>query len=119
MAKAVNAGFVRLSHEIFQNMQKINAFNKDQAHLLQEMLKDTITAFNERIYTLSEAHFNQRQDCMLNCRKRTAEEVTRALSTEANLPLAETLSKNIDKMREDLDAFEVIIIGKLFRFTFK
>lgn len=108
LVKAVNTGFARLSQEVFQNVQKINAFNKDQANLLQEMLQNTIKGFNERIYTLSEAHFNQQQECLSNCHKRTAVEVSRALSTEANLPLAESLSRKINEMKKSLEDFEVV-----------
>ena len=107
MVKAVNTGLARLAQEVFQNVQKINAHNKDQAQLLRQMLDETIKGFNERIYTLSEAHYKQRRDCQSECRQRTLEEVARALTTESNLPLAETLSKDIKKIGQDLKNFEV------------
>ena len=119
IVKAVNSGFARLSHEVFQNMQKLNAHSKDQYQLLQEMLKETINGFNERIYTLSEAQFKQKQSCQINCRQRTIDEVAQALATEENLPLARALSDNIQKMKRELEAFEVpsLITGStsLFR----
>ena len=108
LVKAINTGFARLSQEVFQNIQKINAHNKDQAQLLQGMLEKTISGFNQRIYTLSDAHFAQKHACHMQCQERTAKEVTQALATDKNLPLAEALSKDIQKINQDLRTFEVI-----------
>ena len=93
MIKAVNTGFARLSHEVFQNMQKLSAHDKDQAKLLQEMIKETISGFNERLYSLSAAHFDQQEAFQLIFEENTAAEVGRALATDKNLPTAKICLK--------------------------
>lgn len=111
LAKAVNAGFARLSQEVFQNVHKLDAHSKDQSKILQEMLQKAIAEFNERCYQLSKTQFELKQKAKNICRKQVAEEVKQALATEANLPLAQTLSKQLQEMQTRLTKFEVIILS--------
>lgn len=115
VVKAVNAGFARLSHEVFQNIQKLNAHGKDQAQLLQEMIRETISGFNERLYLLSAAHFDQQEAFQIIFEENTAAEVARALATDKNLPLAEKLSSELQRMSSELKTFEVHYLTTLNR----
>ena len=103
----MNAGFARLSQEVYQNVHKLNAYNKDQVTLTREMLQQTISDFNERCDQLSRAHFVQKLNCKRECQKQVAEEVKNALATEENLPLANALATQIQELREKFNKYEV------------
>ena len=96
-----------MSTEIFQNLHKINSYNKDQAHILQDMIQRTVTGLNERCYKLSQAHFEQQEDWQIECQRKVKEYTQQALSVEKNLPLANELNQQLQEMKRSLKEFEV------------
>ena len=108
MVKAVSAGIARLSHEVFQNLQKMNSHSQDQAKVLQEMIQKTVLGLNERCYAISQAHFHQIDKSQAEHQNLVAQSVSQALATDENLPLAHQLEKKLQSMKKDLKDFEVL-----------